>query len=93
VKDIHTQIVEFARKKYIDNKARVPMVWDNLKMIKEDLWGFLNKIIGRSPMIVTTFVYMSREWFKQEMDVSADEALIGRYIRVARCRSWIKHTY
>ncbi len=26
VKDIHTQIVEFARKKYIDNKSRIPMV-------------------------------------------------------------------
>lgn len=77
VKDIHTQIVEFARKKYIDNKARVGSVSDNLKMIKDDLWGFLHKIIGRAPMIVTTFVYMSREWFKQEMDVSADEALIG----------------
>lgn len=77
VKDIHTQIVEFARKKYIDNKNRVQSVWDNLKMIKDDLWWFLHKIIGRAPMIVTTFVYMSREWFKQELDVTSDEALIG----------------
>lgn len=88
VKDIHTQIVEFARKKYIDNKSRIPMVWDNLKSIKEDLSGFLNKIIGRSPMIVTTFVYMSREWFKQEMDITMDQALLWTTLEV---QGWDAH--
>ena len=60
----------------------------NLKSIKEDLSGFLNKIIGRSPMIVTTFVYMSREWFKQEMDITMDQALLWTTLEV---QGWDVH--
>lgn len=82
VKDIHTQIVEFARKKYTDIIKKVPSVGDALKQIKEDLGWFLNKIIGRSPMIVTTFVYISRDAYRQDMDMTADEAVIGTTLEV-----------
>lgn len=78
VKDIHTSIVEFARKKYNDNKAKNRPVGDMLKMIKEDLGGYINKIIGRSPMIITGYVYISRDAFKE--DISTEDAIIGSTI-------------
>jgi ribonuclease J len=37
VKDIHTQIVEFSRKKYNDSRNKNRPVGDVLKMIKDDL--------------------------------------------------------
>lgn len=74
VKDIHTQIVEFARKKYNDNKAKNRTTGDILKMIKEDLWWFVNRIIGRSPMIIVAYVYISRDSFKEE--ITLDDAVI-----------------
>lgn len=78
VKDIHTQIVEFTRKKYNDNKNKNRTTWDILKMIKEDLWWFINKIIWRSPMIIVAYVYISRDSFKEE--ITSDDAIIGTTI-------------
>lgn len=77
VKQIHTQIVEFVRKKYSDNKSKARSVGDNLKMIKEDLGFFLRKIIDRDPMIITSFVYVNKDSFSQSMDVTTDEAIVG----------------
>lgn len=51
---------------------------DLLKMLKEDLGGYINKIIGRSPMIIVTYVYISRENYKE--DLSQDDAVIGTTI-------------
>ena len=77
VKKIHTQIVEFVRKKYYDNRKRKMMVKDNLKQIKEDLWVYINKIIGRVPMIIPSFVYINREAVNPEEEIPEDEAIIG----------------
>ncbi len=75
VKDIHTQIVEFSRKKYNDSRNKNRAVGDVLKMIKDDLWWFINKIIGRSPMIIVAYVYIGRDSFKE--DITLDEAIVG----------------
>lgn len=75
VKDIHTSIVEFSRKKYNDNKNKNRPVSDILKMIKEDLGGYINKIIWRSPMIITWYVYISRDVLKEDLEV--EEAVLG----------------
>lgn len=79
VKDIHTSIVEFVRKKYNDSKLKNRSVGDVLRHIKEDLGGYINKIIGRSPMIIMGYVYISRDTFKEEL--SSDEALLGDTIQ------------
>jgi len=76
VKSIHTQIVEFARTKYIDNWKRRMDIKDNLKLIKEDLGEYINKIIGRVPMIMTMFVYINRDP-QINADVTQDEAIVG----------------
>ena len=44
-------------------------------MIKEDLGGYINKIIWRSPMIITWYVYISRDALKE--DLQPEEAIIG----------------
>ena len=76
VKSIHTQIVDFARAKYVENAKKHKEIKDNLRMIKEDLWDYINKIIGRIPMVMTLFVYINRD--SQNWDViSADEAIVG----------------
>ena len=77
MKHIHTQIVDFSRKKYADNKAKARSVGDNLKLIKDDLGFFLRKIIDRDPMIITNFVYVNKDSFHQSMDVTSDEAVLG----------------
>lgn len=73
VKEIHTKIVDFARAKYIENAKRKMQVKDNLKIIKEDLWTFMEQIIGRVPMIMPMFVYINKD---TKFDVSKDEAIL-----------------
>ena len=53
VKDIHTDIVEFSRKKYNVYKAKKQSVVDILKAVKEDLNFYVEKLIDRAPMIIT----------------------------------------
>lgn len=77
VKTIHTQIVEFARSKYNDNLKKKMDVRDNLKQLKETLWEFISKIIGRVPMLMTMFVYINRDAQNGNGDVPQEEALVG----------------
>jgi len=74
VKNIHTQIVDFVRSKYNQNTKRNMDVRNNLRLIKEDLWSFINKVIGRTPMIVPMFVYINRD---AKDDVSEEDAIVG----------------
>ncbi len=75
VKNIHTQIVDFARAKYNENTKRRMDIKDNLKIIKEDLWEFITKIIGRVPMIMPMYVYINRD--PQWADLAPEEAIVG----------------
>lgn len=74
VKDIHTKIVDYARAKYRENAKRTKQVKDNLKLLKEDLWDYITKIIGRVPMIVPMFVYINKD---SKIDQSKDESIVG----------------
>ncbi len=80
VKTIHTQIVEFARAKYSENHKKRMDVRDNLKQIKEDLWIYIEKIIGRVPLLVPMYVYINREAQNGNGDISAEEAVVGMTI-------------
>lgn len=75
VKSIHTQIVDFARAKYNENAKRRKEIKDNLRMIKDDLGEFINKIIGRIPMVMTMFVYINRD--AQNGDLTTEESIVG----------------
>lgn len=76
VKNIHTQIVDFARAKYNENAKKRMDIKDNLKIIKEDLGNFITKIIGRVPMIMPMYVYINRDphW---NWDLPQEEAIVG----------------
>jgi hypothetical protein len=50
---------------------------DNLKQIKEDLGGFIEKIIGRIPMLLPMYVYINREAQSLANDITPDEAVFG----------------
>lgn len=77
VKTIHTQIVEYARAKYNENRKKKMEIKDNLKSIKEILWEYITKIIGRVPMIMPMFVYINRDPQTQNWDLPAEEAIVG----------------
>lgn len=78
VKDIHTKVVEFVRSKYHTEKNRNRSVNLTLKNIKEELWKFVAKIIWRDPMIILTYVYITRDSFKEW--ISEEESIIGSTI-------------
>ena len=48
-------------------------VKDNLKILKEDLWSYIEQIIGRVPMIMPMFVYINKD---TKFDVTKDEAIL-----------------
>ena len=48
---------------------------ENLRLIKEDLGEFINKIIGRIPMLMPMYVYINRD--AQAGDIAPDEAVLG----------------
>lgn len=77
VKTIHTQIVEFARAKYNENHKKRMDIKDNLKQIKEDLGTYIEKIIGRVPMLLPMYVYINREAQPVMTDVAPEEAVVG----------------
>jgi len=77
VKNIHTQIVEFARAKYNENHKKRMDIKDNLKQLKEDLGDFVNKIIWRIPMILPMYVYINREAQNGNGDIPVEEAVVG----------------
>jgi ribonuclease J len=61
VKDIHTKIVEFARKQYYENLKKIKDTKYNLKLIKDELTEYVVKTIGREPLIIPMFVYINRD--------------------------------
>jgi len=77
VKTIHTQIVEFARAKYNENHKKRMDIKDNLKQMKEDLGEYINKIIGRIPMLMPMYVYINRETQNGSGDLPLEEAVVG----------------
>lgn len=80
VQKIHTDIVEFAKKKYyqhLKNTGDVKMI---LKTMKDELGEFIEKNIGRVPMIMPMFVYINRDAVKDESKLDAlseEDAIVG----------------
>src|SRR5574344_2280326 len=72
VKTIHTQIVEFARAKYNENHKKRMDIKENLKQLKEDLGTYIEKIIGRVPLLMTMYVYINREAQSGHGDIPVD---------------------
>lgn len=67
VQKVHTDIVNFVRKKYNDNCQKMKTK-DVLKKIKEELGVYIEHLIWREPMIIPMFVYINRETSKEEIE-------------------------
>ncbi|MEY3197839.1 MAG: hypothetical protein RL023_566 [Candidatus Parcubacteria bacterium] len=76
VRSIHTKIVEFARAKYLDGYKRSMETRDIMRMIREDLAGFIMQEVGREPMVVPMYVYLSPDDIKIEEDSNGEEDLL-----------------
>lgn len=83
VQRVHTDIVEYVKKRYYTHLRQTSDVKIILKMIKDELGGFIEKNIGRVPMLMPMFVYINRDAVKDEgrLDaMPADEAIVGMTI-------------
>lgn len=79
---IHTDIVEFVKKKYYTHLKETSDVKTILRMIKDELGGFIEKNIGRVPMLMPMFVYINTDPTKAAKDdlISLDDSIIGMTI-------------
>lgn len=83
VQKVHTDIVDFAKKRYYTHLKQTSDVKVILKMIKDELGSFIEKNIGRVPMLMPMFVYINRDAVKDDTKIdgmSADEAIVGMTI-------------
>ncbi|MEF2175762.1 MAG: ribonuclease J [Candidatus Absconditabacteria bacterium] len=78
VKKVHTNIVEYVKKRYYHYLDKKDTVKDILKILKEELSEHLTKTIGRVPMIIPMFVYINRDSSGNIKDDMSDEyAIVG----------------
>ena len=83
VQKIHTEVVDFVKKKYYVHLKETTDVKMILKMIKDELGGFIEKNIGRVPMLMPMFVYINtdpgRDTTKED-PISLNDAIVGMTI-------------
>lgn len=83
VQKVHTDIVDFVKKRYYNHLKQTSDVKMILKLIKDELGNFIEKNIGRVPMLMPMFVYINRDAVKDESKLdamSSDEAIVGMTI-------------
>jgi mRNA degradation ribonuclease J1/J2 len=73
VRTIHTKIVDFVRKLYNMNRPKTKTVAETFKIVKDESSFFLNKLIGRSPMMIPMFVYVGND---APINTLSDEASV-----------------
>gem|GEM_PF-804598 len=61
MRKVHTRIVDFGKSKYNSYAKKRMETKDIMKKIKDDLGDYINKEIGRSPMVIPMYVYISRD--------------------------------
>lgn len=61
VRSVHTKVVEFVKAKYKKAIQKRNEMKDVMRMIKDDLSEFLTKEVGRTPMIVPMYVYITKD--------------------------------
>lgn len=61
VREVHTKVVEYVKSKYKTYIKKRKEMKDVMRMIKEDLGEFVTKEVGRSPMIIPMYVYITKD--------------------------------
>ncbi len=83
VQKVHTDIVEYVKKRYYTHLKQTSDVKMILKMIKDELSSFIEKSIGRVPMLMPMFVYINRDALADSGKIDGmtqDEAIVGMTI-------------
>lgn len=78
VKHVHTNVVEFAKQKYYDKLKQKKEIKDIMKIIKDELSDYVMKEVGRQPMVVPMYVYISRDGTtpsKEKLDEAVEQIL------------------
>jgi ribonuclease J len=74
VRQIHTDIVEFARNKYNELSKKRYEVKEIMRFIKDDLAEFMMKKVGREPMVIPMYVYIGKDGgISKEQPAPADD--------------------
>lgn len=61
VRSVHTKIVEYVKSRYRFYAKKRMETKDIMRAIKDDLGTFVERELGRSPMIIPMYVYISRD--------------------------------
>ncbi len=83
VKHIHTSVVEFAKQKYYEKLKQKKEIKDIMKIIKDDMSEYVTREVGRQPMIIPMYVYISRDgaWgvSKEKIDETVENILDSQW--------------
>ncbi len=78
VKKVHTNIIEFVKRRYSELTKKNSNTKEVLKTIKDELWDYIMKILWRLPMIIPMFVYINRDSSGNLKDDTGNEdSLVG----------------
>lgn len=61
VRQVHTDVVEFARNKYAELAKKKYEIKEIMRFIKDDLAEFMMKKVGREPMVIPMYVYIGKD--------------------------------
>lgn len=82
VRKVHTRIVDFVKSKYTKLLKRTKETRLILKQLKVDVSDFIRAEVGREPMIIPMFVYMTEELLSQldKDKIAEEEDVVGMTI-------------
>ena len=69
IRKVHTDTVKFVELKYNELKKQKLDIKIILKQIKTDLEFYLDRMLGRTPMIVPMFVYINKDGKEIKIDI------------------------
>jgi mRNA degradation ribonuclease J1/J2 len=76
VKKIHTDIVTFIAKTYDQLLAKKISIRELIRKLKDDLTKYIEGLIGREPVVIPMFLYVTKDAFNFDTPSSSDDAII-----------------
>lgn len=77
VKKIHTDIVTFIAKTYDQLLNKKMSIREILRKLKDDLTKHIEGLIGREPIVIPMFLYVTKDAFNFDAQTSNDDSIIG----------------
>ncbi|USN55680.1 MAG: hypothetical protein H6765_03690 [Candidatus Peribacteria bacterium] len=61
MRKVHTDVVEFVKARYNDQRKKRKETKEIMRVIKDELGDYIMKEVGRQPMVIPMFVYITRD--------------------------------